>query len=370
MKIATIIGARPQFVKASIVSHTLRKHSKAEEFLIHTGQHYDVSMSDIFFSQLSMKDPRYNLNISGSTHGDMTGRMIISIEQVLLKEKPDVVLVYGDTNSTLSAAIAASKLMIPIAHVEAGLRSFNMSMPEEINRILTDRVSELLFTPCESADQNLLMEGVPKNKIIRSGDVMLDVLLKVTSASDNKEIAPLLSESKSYVLATVHRQENTDNIESWKKIIGFINDISQQSKVIWPVHPRVSSKIPRSIRGNRNIELVEPLGYLIEVIEWWQTVPQGVPGTFALKVGVLDTGITEEMYLELERLVDDAKPVSRQLTGLAISLETQGALNIGVALYEGGEINVYPPMQRDIDVTGYIGASGREHSIDTLDVYP
>jgi UDP-GlcNAc3NAcA epimerase len=262
MKIATIIGARPQFVKASIVSHTLRKYSQAEEFLVHTGQHYDVSMSDIFFSQLSMKDPRYNLNISGSTHGDMTGRMIISIEQVLLKEKPDVVLVYGDTNSTLAAAIAASKLMIPIAHVEAGLRSFNMSMPEEINRILTDRVSDLLFTPSESADQNLLMEGVPKNKIIRSGDVMLDVLLKVTSESDNKEIVPLLSESKSYVLATVHRQENTDNIESWNKIIGFINDISQQSKVIWPVHPRVSSKIPRSMMGNKNIELVEPLGYL------------------------------------------------------------------------------------------------------------
>lgn len=262
MKIATVIGARPQFVKASIISDTLSNYSEAEEFLIHTGQHYDVSMSDIFFSQLSIKSPKYNLNVSGSTHGDMTGRMIMSIEKVLIKEKPDVVLVYGDTNSTLAAAIAASKLMIPIAHVEAGLRSFNMSMPEEINRIITDRVSELLFTPSESADKNLLLEGISKNKIVRSGDVMLDVLLKMTSASDDKKIAPHRFDSKSYVLATVHRQENTDNIENWTKIIDFINDISQQVNVIWPVHPRVSSKIPRALRDNKNIELVEPLGYM------------------------------------------------------------------------------------------------------------
>ena len=262
MKIATILGARPQFVKASIVSDELSSHNSADEFLIHTGQHYDSSMSDIFFSQLSIKKPKYNLNISGTSHGDMTGRMIIATEEVLIKEKPDLVLVYGDTNSTLAAAIAASKLMIPIAHVEAGLRSWNMRMPEEINRILTDKISDLLFTPCVSAGENLLKEGVTKDKIFKSGDVMLDVLQKTILSSAEKNIFNYDLNPNSYALLTIHRQENTDDNKSWNKILEFISNLSDALTVLWPVHPRVSSKIPKFILDNNKIKLIEPLGYI------------------------------------------------------------------------------------------------------------
>ena len=261
MKIATVIGARPQFIKASIVSSELKNHSGIDEFLIHTGQHYDKSMSDIFFSQLSIKKPKYNLDISGTTHGNMTGRMIVAIEETLFEEKPDLVLVYGDTNSTLAAAIAACKIMIPIAHVEAGLRSWNMKMPEEINRILTDKVSDLLFTPCISADKNLIKEGISENKIFRSGDVMLDVLQKTMLVSKKRYIDNYDIYQNPFALFTIHRQENTDK-NNWDKIMQLIQNLSAELTILWPAHPRVSSKIPTYIKDNSQIRIVEPLGYI------------------------------------------------------------------------------------------------------------
>lgn len=261
MKIATIVGARPQFIKVSPVSKEIKNHSGLDEFLIHTGQHYDKSMSEIFFSQLSIEPPKYNLNISGTTHGDMTGRMIAAIESVLIEEKPDLVLVYGDTNSTLAASISASKLMIPIAHVEAGLRSLNMRMPEEINRILTDRVSEILFTPSRSADDNLLKEGISKHKIVRSGDVMLDALLQYLPLFRSKKGGETGLNLKSYALVTIHRQENSNNPENWNEIVKLLNAVSEIIPLVWPVHPRVAQMVPDSINDNSNIKLIDPLGY-------------------------------------------------------------------------------------------------------------
>ena len=176
-KVVTVLGARPQFIKASVVSHALAQSGKLSEVLVHTGQHFDVNMSDVFFRELGMHMPAYQLDIHGGTHGAMTGRMLAEVERVLLKEKPDAVLVYGDTNSTLAGALAAAKLHIPVAHVEAGLRCFNMAMPEEINRILTDRISRWLFTPTASAAAHLKREGVPVGQVYPVGDVMYDVAL-------------------------------------------------------------------------------------------------------------------------------------------------------------------------------------------------
>ncbi|MDR2868160.1 MAG: UDP-N-acetylglucosamine 2-epimerase (non-hydrolyzing), partial [Bacteroidales bacterium] len=209
MKIATIVGARPQFVKAAVLSRLISQHSDMEEIMIHTGQHYDDNMSAIFFEELAIPQPRYNLNIHQLTHGAMTGRMMEEIEKVLLLETPDWVIVYGDTNSTLAGALAAKKLHIPVAHVEAGLRSYNMAMPEEINRILTDRISDLLFCPTQQAVDNLKKEGFDhfKNTIVLSGDVMLDAILY----NADKWQKPAVKLPEKYLLCTVHRAENVND---------------------------------------------------------------------------------------------------------------------------------------------------------------
>lgn len=266
-KIVTILGARPQFIKASVVSHAIASADDLKEVLVHTGQHFDANMSDIFFAELGIAKPDYFLDIHGGGHGAMTGRMLEKIEDVLVAEKPDIVLVYGDTNSTLAGAIAASKLHIPVAHIEAGLRSFNMSMPEEVNRILTDRVSHWLFTPTNAAVEHLLSEGVVPDRIHPVGDVMYDVALfhgqRVDATGRILEKINLLP--KSYVLATIHRAENTDCPDRLETIVEALVKVADQLPIVWPLHPRTRSalqKIGKLELLSDKLHLIDPVGYL------------------------------------------------------------------------------------------------------------
>jgi len=241
MKVVTVVGARPQFIKAAAVSRVMRdEHSrKVDEVLVHTGQHYDGNMSQVFFDELDILRPRYNLEISGGNHGVMTGRMLGAIESVLLQEKPDWVLIYGDTNSTLAGALAAAKLNIPIAHVEAGLRSFNMRMPEEVNRIIADRVSILLFCPTETAVNTLASEGMT-NGVSLVGDVMYDAALfyRDKASQQSRCLQQLNLHAGSYALATCHRTENTDNPDRLSGIVSALGEIAEQIPVVLPIHPR------------------------------------------------------------------------------------------------------------------------------------
>jgi len=262
-KIVTVVGARPQFVKASVVSRALVHHPEISEILVHTGQHYDKGMSDVFFDELGIPAAKYHLGIGGGTHGQNTGRMIEAIEKVLLEEKPDSVLVYGDTDSTLAAAVAAVKLMIPIAHVEAGLRSFNREMPEEINRILTDHSSTVLFAPTDIAVRNLLREGIASHRIHQTGDVMYDATLHYASIASQKStiLTNLGITPGSYILATVHRKENTDSPERLSNIFQGLG--RSKYKIILPLHPRTSQKVRQfGITIPQNIIIIEPVGYL------------------------------------------------------------------------------------------------------------
>jgi UDP-GlcNAc3NAcA epimerase len=262
MKFATIIGARPQFIKTAALSRVLRQYAGVSEILVHTGQHFDDNMSRIFFEQMEIPRPDYNLEIAGLNHGAMTGRMLEKIEEVLLAEQPDTVLVYGDTNSTLAGALAGAKLHIPVAHVEAGLRSFNRQMPEEINRVLTDHVSSLLFAPTKPAVDNLHKEGIKKG-VYLVGDVMYDAALfyaeRAEVASD--VLRQLCLAPKQYCLATIHRQENTEN----KKRLGSILEALAQSPltIVFPLHPRTAKCIERfQLSIPRAIKVIEPVGYL------------------------------------------------------------------------------------------------------------
>lgn len=245
LKIITIVGARPQFIKAAAVSREILKHpEKIEEVMIHTGQHYDPNMSQVFFDELEIPPPKYNLEISGVGHGAMTGRMLEGIENILLSEKPDWVLIYGDTNSTLAGALAASKLHIPVAHVEAGLRSFNMRMPEEINRILSDRVSTLLLCPTQSAVDNLAQEGITLG-VRNVGDVMYDVALyyRERARQQSTILQDLNLAADSFVLTTCHRAENTDDPARLGAILLALDSLSSQRPVVLPLHPRTRKLI-------------------------------------------------------------------------------------------------------------------------------
>jgi len=265
MKILTIIGARPQFIKAVTVSREIAKYDDIKEIIVHTGQHYDFNMSDIFFEEMRLPKPDYFLGIGNKSHGEMTGGMIIRIEKILLKEKPGIVMVYGDTNSTLAGTIAASKLYIPIAHVEAGLRSFNMQMPEEINRILTDRVSKWLFCPTDVAVNNLKKEGYPNKlssnnyqKIIKVGDVMYDGVLFYKRFARK----PQIDIKGSFILCTIHRAENTDNLERLKNIFEALNEIGKEKQVILPLHPRTEEILNHLSLNISHLILINPVGYL------------------------------------------------------------------------------------------------------------
>lgn len=271
MKLITIIGARPQFIKAAPFSEVFRKDNI--EIIVHTGQHYDANMSDVFFNELGIPKPNYNLEVGSGSHGKQTGRMLEKIEDIILKERPDGLLVYGDTNSTLAGALAASKLHIPVYHIEAGLRSYNKLMPEEQNRVLTDHISELLLCPTQTAIDNLKKEGITTG-VINTGDIMYDAVLRNIDISrkryingvwldelkkDNGEI-PKLKENE-YYLATIHRAENTDDTEKLKSI--FITFGKLDKLVLLPLHPRTRKLIKELDIKTNNVIIVNPVGYLL-----------------------------------------------------------------------------------------------------------
>ncbi len=273
MKILTVVGARPQFIKAAALSRVLRKEAGVQEILLHTGQHYDANMSEIFFEQMDIPQPDYNLEIAGMVHGAMTGRMLEKIEEVLLEEKPNRVLVYGDTNSTLAAGLAAAKLQIPVAHVEAGLRSYNMAMPEEINRILVDRLSDKLFCPTDTAVQNLEKEGFvffDQIEIIQSGDIMQDAALYYSPRAKRPDFfSDRISLDEPFLLVTLHRAENTDDPSRLKDIWKALLALSEDIPCLFPIHPRTRKKFEEIgvdlsdySRGDTGLFLVPPVGYL------------------------------------------------------------------------------------------------------------
>jgi UDP-GlcNAc3NAcA epimerase len=261
-RILTVIGARPQFIKAAIVSKSFKESNFIEEIIVHTGQHFDYKMDKIFFDELNIPNPKFKLNINSVSHGEMTGRMMIELEKIIIQEKPDYVLVYGDTNSTLAGSLAAKKLHTKIIHVEAGLRSCNMKMPEEINRILTDRISDILFCPTKTAVKNLQNEGFEKFdcKIVNSGDVMLDLAIYSRKFIKDISIDFLHSDETDFVLATIHREENTNDLSKLRSILNALNKIASERKVILPLHPR-TKKIIESNKLKLNFEIVEPLSY-------------------------------------------------------------------------------------------------------------
>jgi UDP-N-acetylglucosamine 2-epimerase len=288
MKVVTIIGARPQFIKAAAVSRALqasnqtlspgspRSKRRIQEILVHTGQHYDYLMDKVFFEELKMQRCDYHLGVGSGAHGRQTGVMLQQLEPILQKEKPDVVLVYGDTNSTLAGALAAAKMQLPVAHVEAGLRSYDRNMPEEINRLLTDHVSMLLFCPTEEAVENLAKEGIRNGKqnrwVENVGDVMHDSILFYAQIAEEKStilkdlglVAPDASRLTPYCLATLHRAENTDNPERLKSILKALEEISRKYPVILPLHPRTKKMM--GVHGlrlkSKTINLIDPVSYL------------------------------------------------------------------------------------------------------------
>ena len=269
MKVLTVVGARPQFIKAAMVSRAVVLHNRREveltivEEIVHTGQHYDANISDIFFKQMQIPEPVVNLHAGTGNHGEMTGRMLSRIEKVILDRRSDLVLVYGDTNSTLAASLAAAKLLVPLAHVEAGLRSFNKQMPEEINRILTDHVSSLLFCPTHSAVSNLANEGITKG-VHHVGDVMYDAALAFGKIAEHR--STILEDCdlrpKQYLLATVHRAENTDDPARLRSIMNALTELGRNEPVIFPIHPRTKRRIEGLGDLGPGVRLVAPLSFL------------------------------------------------------------------------------------------------------------
>ena len=261
-KIVTILGARPQFIKAAVVSHAFATQG-IKESIIHTGQHFDANMSDVFFDELGIPRPAHHLGIGGGSHGQNTGRMIEGIEQVLMAEQPDWVLVYGDTDSTLAGALAAVKLHIPVAHVEAGLRSFNRRMPEEINRVLTDHAASLLFAPTQAAVRHLATEGITGRSVQCVGDVMYDAALYYGQRAQGRSdvLERLGLQSKAYTLATIHRAENTDDPARLKAILSGFATFGQT--IVLPLHPRTRARLESfGLAFPTNVQLIDPVGYL------------------------------------------------------------------------------------------------------------
>lgn len=266
MTILTVVGARPQFVKAAVVSRQLRARNNLREVVVHTGQHYDRAMSDVFFEEMEIPRPDYNLGVGSDSHGAQTARMLEGVEEVIRKERPACILVYGDTNSTLAGALAGAKVPVPVAHVEAGLRSYNRGMPEEVNRIVTDHVSEILFAPTEVAMRNLVREGLSSRRVVRSGDVMYDAFLFYRERPrvgkgilDDLGLLP-----GNFVLATVHRACNTDNAERLRTIVDGLCLVADEFPVVMPLHPRTREALEREDlheAAAERIRLIDPVGY-------------------------------------------------------------------------------------------------------------
>jgi len=286
MKIVTIIGARPQIIKAAALSRAIKNKfsSKITEIIVHTGQHYDANMSQVFFEELQIPQPNYNLNVGSGSHGKQTATMITGIEEILINEKPNAIVLYGDTNSTLAGAIAASKIHIPVVHIEAGLRSFNKAMPEEVNRIMADHISTLLFSPTQTGYTNLLNEGFKENnlapysannpKIYHCGDVMYDNSLYFSKISDGKTdiIRKLNLTENNFILATIHRNNNTDEPLRLNALFKSLNDISLENNldVVLPLHPRTAKLLPtnlskeiyNAVESNKRLKIIEPASFL------------------------------------------------------------------------------------------------------------
>lgn len=260
MKILTVIGARPQFVKAAVVSRAFRTfRPDIREIIVHTGQHYDANMSDVFFEELEIPRPDFHLGIGGGTHGQNTGRMLEAIEGILLEQRPDWMLVYGDTDSTLAGALAAAKVHIPIAHVEAGLRAFNREIPEEVNRVLTDHLASLLLTPTDTATANLAKEGLTGTSVQQVGDVMYDAALFYSQKARRPAQVPA---DTPFILSTIHRASNTDNPETLASVIGALNELGKNSLVVLPLHPRTRKKLADTAIDTSHLLILDPVGYL------------------------------------------------------------------------------------------------------------
>lgn len=277
MKFLTVVGARPQFIKAAVLSRAIQEHNlnsnrKINEIILHTGQHYDKNMSEVFFTELDIPKPKYNLSIGSGNHGEQTGQMLVGIEKIIREERPDYVIVYGDTNSTLAGALAASKLGFPVVHIEAGVRSYNMKMPEEQNRVLTDHISTYLFCPTERAVENLKKEGIFEGKritnfqdikVVNSGDIMYDAVLYYKDIAKQKSVImdKLKIQSKRYILATIHRAENTDDRKRLALIFNGMSKIDE--KIILVLHPRTRKYIKEyRIEVSYNVKMIEPVSYL------------------------------------------------------------------------------------------------------------
>jgi len=339
LKITSIVGARPQFVKAAAVIRAVEARSDIEHVLIHTGQHYDDNMSEIFFRELEIPRPDYCLGIGSAPHGAQTGRMLESIERALTATTPDWVLAYGDTNSTLAAALAAVKLHIPVGHVEAGLRSFNRRMPEEINRVLADHAADLLFAPTTTAVENLRREGIPHERISFAGDVMCDAATFYGCKADaqSRILETLGLRPRTYVLATIHRAENTDDSDRLQSLWHGLESVARDMTVVLPLHPRTRRALEREASTPKNLDglrIIEPVGYLDMVMlekhaRLIATDSGGVQKeAFFHRVpcAVLrdETEWTELVELGWNRLVSPASPRA-VCDGVLSMLETRGA---------------------------------------------
>lgn len=268
MKLIHVVGARPNFMKVAPVYRSIAAHPQIRQILVHTGQHYDLNMSDIFFQQLGLPAPDINLEVGSGSHAVQTAHIMMRFEETVLKEKPDLVLVYGDVNSTVAAALVCAKLGIRVGHVEAGLRSFDRSMPEEINRLMTDQIADYLFTPSRDGDKNLLREGVSEQKIHYVGNVMIDTLVRLLPEAVS--LWPRLSSGleileKKYCLVTLHRPSNVDDPSMLAQIVSALDDISRKLPIVFPIHPRTRERMAVysiNVSGNGNLRLVDPIGYL------------------------------------------------------------------------------------------------------------
>lgn len=262
MHILHVVGARPNFMKAAPVLRALSLHSAVRQTLVHTGQHYDAAMSDVFFRQLQMPAPDYNLGVGSASHAQQTAAVMTAIEPVLQERRPDLVLVYGDVNSTVAAALVCSKLAIRVAHVEAGLRSRDRGMPEEINRLLTDQLSDLLFTPSQDGNENLQLEGIEAARVHLVGNVMIDTLVRLLPEAQRLFPADLESP---YALVTLHRPSNVDDLDWLRKMLGTLSDLSEELKIVFPIHPRTRQRLGAlgdSVAGNGSLQLLDPLPYV------------------------------------------------------------------------------------------------------------
>lgn len=317
MKILTIVGARPQFIKAATVSRVIRDTVGVAEYLVHTGQHYDKNMSDVFFDDLDIPRPNKNLSVGSGSHGAQTGEMLAAIETEIVGQNPDWVLVYGDTNSTLAGAIAAAKLNVPVCHVEAGLRSFNRAMPEEINRILTDHASDLLFAPTRNAVEQLEREGITGEKVYLSGDVMFDAALYYKDkARERQTLSQLGLEENNYILTTIHRAENTDSAERLERIVRELKSVAEHYPIVFPLHPRTRNRILELGLDLTGINCIDPVGFL-----------DMVKLEMGAKLIVTDSGgVQKEAYFH-------QKPC------ITLRAETEW-----VELVEGGVNYLYPPV--------------------------